>query len=400
VSDTPLPPARLALEDGTVYRGRAFGARTDHTGEVVFNTSMAGYQEILTDPSYSGQIVTMTYPLIGNYGVNPTDVESAKPQVEGFVVRELSAIRSNFRSQQELSDYLAKANIPGIDDIDTRALTRKLRSVGVMRGILACSEAAQKLSDNDLIDRARSAPKMEGSNLAVKVSCREPYGWEKGLPEGYGHDQTVKVAPASVPAGRDAGATPEKFRVVCVDFGVKTNILRCLVETGAHVTVLPASATAADVLAKNPDGVFLSNGPGDPAAVTGAPEMIRGVSGKVPLFGICLGHQLMGLAFGGKTFKLKFGHRGANQPVLEIAKGKVEITSQNHGFSVDPQTLPGNIEVTHINLNDKTVEGISHKELPAFSVQYHPEASPGPHDSYYLFARFREMILKHKKHSA
>jgi carbamoyl-phosphate synthase small subunit len=374
-------PARLALEDGTIYRGLAFGANTDRTGEVVFNTSMAGYQEILTDPSYTGQIVTMTYPLIGNYGVNTDDVESSKPQVEGFVIRELSAMRSNYRSDDDLTGYLSKANVPGIEGIDTRALTRKLRSAGVMRGILACSDASAKLSDSDLVDRAKASPQMEGWNLASKVSCKQAYNWSDGFMKEFGRAE-IK-APVK-----------ERFKVACLDYGVKTNILRCLVEVGADVTVLPASSNANDVLAVKPDGVFLSNGPGDPAAVTGAPEMIRGLAGKVPIFGICLGHQLMGLAFKGRTFKLKFGHRGANQPVREEKTGKVEITSQNHGFAVDPQSLPSDIEVTHINLNDKTVEGLSHKQFPAFSVQYHPEASPGPHDSFYLFGRFRDMILK------
>jgi carbamoyl-phosphate synthase small subunit len=388
LSTHAYPPARLALEDGTVYHGRGFGAAVDRTGEVVFNTSMAGYQEILTDPSYTGQIVTMTYPLIGNYGVNTNDVESSKPQVEGFIIRELSAIRSNFRSNDDLTGYLAKAGVPGIDNIDTRALTRKLRSSGVMRGVLACSEASAKQSDADLVDRARASTKMEGWNLASKVSCKQAYNWKEGFLSGFDHEQ------GAVPSNFKDGP---KFKVSCVDYGVKSNILRCLVETGAEVTVLPATSTAADVLATKPDGVFLSNGPGDPAAVTGAPEMIRGLAGKTPMFGICLGHQLMGLAFGGKTFKLKFGHRGANQPVLEIKKGKVEITSQNHGFAVDPESLGADIEVTHLNLNDRTVEGLSHKGVPAFSVQYHPEASPGPHDSFYLFGRFREMILQNKK---
>ena len=385
------PPARLALEDGTVYCGRAFGAAVDRTGEVVFNTAMAGYQEILTDPSYAGQIVTMTYPLIGNYGVNPQDVESHKPQVEGFAIRELSAMRSNYRSEDELSAYLAKAGVPGIDDIDTRALTRKLRSAGVMRGILACSDGAAKLPDADLVERARSSPKMEGWNLATKVTCEKPYTFSGHFLSGFGRPELEHRT------GENAAKRGAEFRVACVDYGMKTNILRCLVETGAEVTVLPAGSTAEEVLAAKPDGVFLSNGPGDPAAVTGAPEMIRNVAEKVPVFGICLGHQLMGLAFGGRTFKLKFGHRGANQPVLEVAKGKVEITSQNHGFAVDPQSLPANVEVTHLNLNDKTVEGLLHKEMPAYSVQYHPEASAGPHDSFYLFLRFREMILKRKR---
>ena len=384
---TSTPLARLVLEDGTVYRGRAFGAQTDRTGEVVFNTSMAGYQEILTDPSYTGQIITMTYPLIGNYGVNAQDVESNRPQAEAFVIRELSSIPSNYRSENDLSGYLNKAGIPGIENIDTRALTRKLRSSGVMRGILACSEAAAKWSDAELVDRARASEKMEGWNLAGKVSCKKSYQWQEGFLEDFGRRENPGAGT------REHG----KFKVACIDYGVKTNILRCLVEVGAEVTVLPSSVSAAEVLATKPDGVFLSNGPGDPAAVTGAPEMIRGLAGKVPMFGICLGHQLMGLAFGGQTYKLKFGHRGANQPVFEERTGKVEITSQNHGFAVDPKTLPSEIEVTHINLNDKTVEGLRHKTASAFSVQYHPEASPGPHDSFYLFGRFREMIFEHKR---
>jgi carbamoyl-phosphate synthase small subunit len=380
------PTARLVLEDGTVYAGLAFGADTDRTGEVVFNTSMAGYQEILTDPSYTGQIITMTYPLIGNYGVNADDNESAHPQIEGFVVRELSSVRSNYRSNDDLSGYLSKAGIPGIDEIDTRSLTRKLRSAGVMRGILACSEQSRALSDADLVDKARASQKMEGWDLASRVSCKTGYTFDAGFLQDFGREYTTLGV-------KDA----QKLNVTCVDFGIKKNILRCLVEIGANVTVVPSNASAADVLATKPDGVFLSNGPGDPAAVAGGPELIRGLAGKTPLFGICLGHQLMGLAFGGRTYKLKFGHRGANQPVFDKTTNKVEITSQNHGFAVDPESLSKDVDVTHINLNDKTVEGISHREFPAFSVQYHPEASPGPHDSYYLFGRFKDLMLKNRK---
>ncbi|MCK6473418.1 MAG: glutamine-hydrolyzing carbamoyl-phosphate synthase small subunit [Planctomycetes bacterium] len=386
MSATTRPTARLVLEDGTVYRGRAFGAPVDRFGEVVFNTSMAGYQEILTDPSYAGQIVTMTYPLIGNYGVNEQDNESAKPHVEGFLIRELSGQRSNYRSDADLSQFLAKAGVPGMDEIDTRALTKKLRVAGVMRGVLSCAPESEKLSDADLVDRARSGPRMEGQNLAAKVSCKEPYRWEGGFVPGFGRAETDAAKHA-----------PNAFKVVAVDFGIKQNILRCLQEVGAEVTVVPATSSATDILKHKPDGVFLSNGPGDPAAVTGAPEAIKGLLGKVPVFGICLGNQLLGLALGMKTYKLKFGHRGANHPVLEEATGKVEITSQNHGFAVDPKSLLKNVEVTHVNLNDKTVEGLKHKEFPAFSVQYHPEASPGPHDSFYLFGRFREMILAARK---
>ena len=383
-------PGRLALEDGTVYKGHAFGAAVDRGGEVVFNTSMTGYQEIITDPSYCGQLITMTYPLIGNYGVNPEDVESSKPQVEGFLVRELCALRSNYRSRDDLSDYLAKAGVPGLEEIDTRALTRKLRVAGVMNGYLACSEESAKLPDSDLVDKARAHPRMEGLDLASRVSCPKTYDWKGGFLEGFGRPETHGVT-------RSVQVQPDEFRVVTVDFGIKQNILRCLQEVGASVTVVPSTAKADEILALKPDGVFLSNGPGDPAAVKGAPEMVRGLLGRVPLFGICLGHQIMGLGLGARTYKLKFGHRGANHPVLDHATNKVEITSQNHGFAVDPQTMPAEVEVSHLNLNDQTVEGLRHKELPVFSVQYHPEASPGPHDSFYLFTRFRESVLAAKK---
>jgi carbamoyl-phosphate synthase small subunit len=365
--------AKLALEDGTVYTGRAFGAPGEKLGEVVFNTSMTGYQEVLTDPSYKGQIVTMTYPLIGNYGTTAEDEESAAVQVEGFVVRELTRIPSNFRSHRDLDTYLKASNVTGIEGIDTRALVRRLRVRGAMNGVLSTTD----LDDVSLVAKARAFPGMEGKDLVSAVVPERPFEWTGGF-----GPLTEHVLPARVP----------DRHVVAVDYGMKWNILRCLTQVGCKVTVVPGTATAGEILRHNPDGVFLSNGPGDPAAVGYAIEAVKGLIGKKPVFGICLGHQLLGLAFGAKTFKLKFGHRGANQPVLNRRSGQVEITTQNHGFAVDPATLPADVEPTHVNLNDNTLEGMRHKRLPVFSVQYHPEASAGPHDSSYLFEEFRTLM--------
>jgi carbamoyl-phosphate synthase small subunit len=350
-------------------------------GEVVFNTSMAGYQEILTDPSYRGQIVTMTYPHIGNYGVNRADVESRKPQVSGFIIRERSRVASNFRSEENLEAYLREYGILAIEGIDTRALTKRLRVEGAMKGVLSTDTC----SDDDLVDRARSAPGIVGRDLVQEVSTSVRYAWTEGFETDFDRD---------VPDVRG-----EPFRVAAMDFGIKTNILRCLVEVGCHVDVFPATATAEEVMAENPDGIFLSNGPGDPEGVPYAVDTVQKLvkPDGPPVFGICLGHQIMGLALGGKTFKLKFGHRGANQPVRSEANGRVEITSQNHGFAVDFDSLTkGSVEVTHINLNDRTVEGLRHRDLPAFSVQYHPESSPGPHDSFYLFQDFIQEMHKRR----
>jgi carbamoyl-phosphate synthase small subunit len=367
------PPAKLALEDGTVYTGRAFGAAGEKTGEVVFNTSLTGYQEVLTDPSYKGQIVTMTYPLIGNYGVTPDDQESAGVQVEGFIVRELTRIPSNFRSQSDLDGYLKAHNVVGIEGIDTRALVRRLRVRGAMTGVLSTTD----LDDASLVAKARSAPGMVGRDLVKEVVPAKPFTWDQGFGQFADH-----VLPARKP----------ERHVVAVDYGMKWNILRCLTQVGCKVTVVPGTATADQILSHNPDGIFLSNGPGDPAALGYAIDAVKGVIGKKPIFGICLGHQLLGQALGGKTFKLKFGHRGANQPVRNERTGRVEITTQNHGFAVDPKSLPADVELTHINLNDGTLEGLRHKRLPLFCVQYHPEAAAGPHDSSYLFEEFRKLM--------
>ncbi|HXG63641.1 MAG TPA: glutamine-hydrolyzing carbamoyl-phosphate synthase small subunit [Blastocatellia bacterium] len=369
--------AILALEDGRVWRGRGFGARATVVGEVVFNTAMTGYQEILTDPSYCGQIVTMTYPLIGNYGVNSEDVEARKPFAEGFIVRELSRTVSNWRAESSLNDYLEKNGIPGISDIDTRSLVRHIRERGSMRGCLST-----ELTDAEAaVERARQAPEMVGLDLASVVSCREPYVWTDAQADAYGS-----------PALLHQGGEPARFHVVAYDFGLKYNSLRNMAALGCRVTVVPAHTSAEDVMALKPDGIWLSNGPGDPEPLTGVVANIRKLMGRYPVFGICLGHQLMGLALGGRTYKLPFGHHGGNQPVKDLTTGRVEITAQNHGFAVDADSLPGDCEITHINLNDHTVEGLRHRNLRAYSVQYHPEAGPGPHDPAHLFAEFVEMM--------
>ena len=374
--------AVLALEDGTWFQGVSAGAPGQTEGEVVFNTSMSGYQEILTDPSYAGQIVTMTAPQIGNYGVAEGDVESGKPQVAGFIMRDPSPVSSNWRSQGTLRDYLTKNHIVAIGDIDTRALTRKLRSGGVMRGIIATGS----VDPAALVEKARLIPNMEGSDLVKDVTCAEPYDFETSLADA------VTEASYGVPTLRRAKRT---LRVAAYDYGIKTNILRRLAAHGCKVRVFPASTPAAEVLAWKPDGIFLSNGPGDPAAVTYAIDNIKEIAkSDVPTFGICLGHQLMGLALGAKTYKLKFGHRGGNHPVKQLDTGAIEITSQNHGFCVDPESLPSNVKVTHLNLYDGTVEGLRHTGKPIFSVQYHPEASPGPHDADYLFDEFIQEMEK------
>ncbi|HEY7955222.1 MAG TPA: glutamine-hydrolyzing carbamoyl-phosphate synthase small subunit [Polyangia bacterium] len=373
--------ARLALEDGTVVRGKPFGARLDDpgaAGEVVFNTALTGYEEVVTDPSYRGQIVVMTAPEIGNVGWNPDDLESAHPRAAGFVVRELSPVVSNWRSRASLDEVLAEAGVPGIEGVDTRALTRRLRDGGAMRGILTCADPS-RLSDRALVEAVRRTPGLEGRDLVREVTCGASYPWSEGVWRLGQKNSAPRRAPDR--------------HVVAYDFGIKTNILRGLVDAGCRVTVVPATTPAKEALALAPDGIFLSNGPGDPAAVGYAVKTCRAfLDEKVPLFGICLGHQLLGLALGGTTYKLKFGHHGANQPVMDLATRKVEITSQNHGFAVDVASLAGKAELSHVNLNDGTVEGMRLPGRPVFSVQYHPEASPGPHDATYLFDRFVELI--------
>ncbi len=371
-----MESAILALEDGTVFEGRSFGAPAERSGEVVFNTALTGYQEIFTDPSYSGQIVVLTTPQIGNYGTSVKDSESLRPYIEGLVVREFSAVTSNWRSDENAWTFLEKQGIPIASEIDTRALVRHLRSRGAMRGVLSCIESSAAV----LVERARAIPSMAGLDLATRVSTAQPYNWTKS------------IEPCS-PSEVMARAAEPLHHVVAFDYGIKHNILRRLVHAGCRVTVVPSLTTAEDVLALKPDGVFLSNGPGDPEPLTGQIATIQKLIGKTPIFGICLGHQLLALALGAKTYKLKFGHRGANHPVLHTATNRVEITSQNHGFVVDPDSLNArDIEITHMNLNDNTLEGFRHRSEPAFCVQYHPEAAPGPHDSHYLFTDFIKLM--------
>ena len=378
-------PAKLALVDGTVFEGRAFGASGEIHGEVVFNTSMTGYQEILTDPSYCGQIVTMTYPLIGNCGVNLEDVESGGLSLRGFIVKELCRHESNFRSDESLDSYLAKHGVIGIDGLDTRSLVRRIRIQGVMTGIISTED----LDNDSLIAKAKKSPELAGQDLVSEVIPAGSASWSEGLNE---------IIRDPVTGGYDGihkATTGEGPHVVAIDYGMKWNIPRHLKQLGCKVTVVPGTWSAEQILELSPAGVFLSNGPGDPRPLEYAIKTIQGLLGKTPIFGICLGNQLLGLACGAEIFKMRFGHRGANQPVLNKSTGKVEITSQNHGFALEADSMPSNVEVTHMSLNDQTVEGIRHKDYPAFAVQYHPEASAGPHDSHYLFGQFREMLLQH-----
>lgn len=400
--------ALLALADGTMFEGRSFGAEGEAVGEVVFNTSMTGYQEILTDPSYKGQIVVMTYPLIGNYGVNEEDVESRRPFVEGFVVKECSPYPSNWRSRKSLDQYLKEHGIIGIQGIDTRALTKHIRDRGAQEGIISTID----LDPESLVEKAKASPGLIGRDLVKEVTCDKPYTWRHGewrWPYGYSEELGVRSQELGKKPQLDlftphpSPLTPHSpYRVVALDGGIKLNILRKLVSAGCDVTVVPAFAKAEEVLAFEPEGIFLSNGPGDPEGVPYLIETVRELIGTKPIFGICLGHQILGLALGGRTYKLKFGHHGGNQPVKDLLTGRVEITTQNHGFAVDMESFKGirggdDLILTHLNLDDYTCEGFMHKKLPIFSVQYHPEASPGPHDASYLFRRFVELMEKERR---
>jgi carbamoyl-phosphate synthase small subunit len=376
--------AILALEDGRLFRGKAFGSVVERVGEVVFNTSLTGYQEIFTDPSYAGQIVVLTNPQIGNYGTSPSDAESSRPYIEGLIVREFSPISSNWRSSEVTDEYLERNGVPVVSEIDTRAVVRHLRANGVMRGVISTA-----VEDTDaLVAKARAHKKMDGTDLASVVSTKTSYTWDAT-------EKRNETGDNLLPAARGEGS--DVMHVVAYDFGIKQNILRMLTRENCRVTVVPAKTSAEDVLALKPDGVFCSNGPGDPEPLDYAVANVQALQGKVPLFGICLGHQIFGLALGGKTYKLKFGHHGGNHPIKNLETGKVEITAQNHNFNVDPKSLPDDVEVTHVNLNDDTLAGLKHKTDPMFSVQYHPEASPGPHDSHYLFQDFRKMMEEWRK---